>query len=165
MLTDIGSGIYTKQYFSNQRYELLHTSSRGHSVPIVNGAYQRAGTEFKAKGAKYEDGVFSMDISGAYGLDELRSFKRNFSFDEDMLIITDEVSFAGDCTVTERFVATAEPIIENGCIILGDTVMTYDKVFGNPTVKKDINEKDGEEIYFIDFVLPRGTKLFKISVK
>ena len=82
-----------------------------------------------------------------------------------MLIITDEVSFAGDCTVTERFVATAEPIIENGCIILVDTVMTYDKVFGNPTVKKDINEKDGEEIYFIYFVLPRGTKLFKISVK
>ena len=37
---DPGTGEYTRQYFSNERYTVLEPSSRAHSVPIINGSYQ-----------------------------------------------------------------------------------------------------------------------------
>lgn len=42
-LTDLGAGEYVKSYFQNKRYDFLPTSSRGHSVPIINGYVQRPG--------------------------------------------------------------------------------------------------------------------------
>ncbi|MBQ8301791.1 MAG: heparinase II/III family protein, partial [Clostridia bacterium] len=49
ILCDIGSGEYTKEYFSDKRYEILCDSSFGHSVPIINGYGQSSGSEFTQK--------------------------------------------------------------------------------------------------------------------
>lgn len=43
LLSDLGAGIYTKDYFGPKRYTFLHNSSEGHSVPLVNGCPQQAG--------------------------------------------------------------------------------------------------------------------------
>lgn len=52
-----------------------------------------------------------------------------------------------------------------GYIVLPDTVLSYDEASDAPTVTEEVNEKDGEKIYFIDFSLPLGIKCFKISIK
>ena len=68
---DLGSGLYTRQYFSPERYgdAILCCGSQGHSLPIVGGARQQAGAEFRATGVRLERApgdaeiVFSGDMS------------------------------------------------------------------------------------------------------
>ena len=44
VLCDLGAGEYTRQYFLNEtRYDFLVNSSRGHSLPIINGELQKTG--------------------------------------------------------------------------------------------------------------------------
>jgi len=44
VIPDVGRGRYTKAYFGPERYQHFVNSSRGHSVPIVNGCEQLAGS-------------------------------------------------------------------------------------------------------------------------
>ena len=54
-LSDLGCSEYTKDYFNdNVRYTLLTTSSRGHSLPIIDGKYQMFGAEYKGNKGKYK---------------------------------------------------------------------------------------------------------------
>lgn len=48
LITDPGRGRYSKAYFSPERYRNLMASSRGHSVPVVNGLEQAEGAERRA---------------------------------------------------------------------------------------------------------------------
>ncbi|WP_172251319.1 heparinase II/III family protein [Saccharibacillus deserti] len=83
LLTDLGPGMYTKDYFGAGRYSYLHTSSRGHSVPVINGCGQQAGEEYAANVLRsVRDGDhlhFDLDLTGAYGPEtELELFTRHF---------------------------------------------------------------------------------------
>lgn len=49
IVSDLGAGEYTKEYFGKERYEILCNSSRGHNVPVVNGEYQQAGESYNAE--------------------------------------------------------------------------------------------------------------------
>ena len=49
VLTDPGRGRYSKAYFGPERYANLMCSSRGHSVPVVNGHEQAAGADRAAQ--------------------------------------------------------------------------------------------------------------------
>ena len=49
IISDLGAGEYTKKYFGPERYEILCNSSRGHSVPVIEGKYQCAGREYGAE--------------------------------------------------------------------------------------------------------------------
>jgi hypothetical protein len=43
MIADMGAMEYTAKCFSSERYTLLQNSSRGHSVPIIDGKEQGSG--------------------------------------------------------------------------------------------------------------------------
>lgn len=49
MIIEIGAPEYTKDYFRERRYEYLAARTLGHSLPIVNGCEQAAGTHYAAK--------------------------------------------------------------------------------------------------------------------
>jgi hypothetical protein len=49
LIADIGRGRYSKAYWGPERYDLLVKSSRGHSVPIVNGYAQGGGRDYAAR--------------------------------------------------------------------------------------------------------------------
>ena len=71
IISDLGAGEYTKKYFGPERYEILCNSSRGHSVPVIEGKYQCAGREY---GAESFRGVnpWTVEISykKAYAIDQ-----------------------------------------------------------------------------------------------
>ena len=47
LLTDLGAGEYTAQYFRDEtRYDYICCSSLGHNVPVINGCGQKAGREY-----------------------------------------------------------------------------------------------------------------------
>src|SRR5690606_32767954 len=80
VLTDPGRGRYSKSYFGPERYDNLMASSRGHSVPVVNGHEQVEGAERAAIVVAHQHGDdrdnLTIDMADAYpaeaGLTELR---------------------------------------------------------------------------------------------
>ena len=44
LLVDPGAPMYTDKTFSSQRYDIIYCSSRGHSVPVINGEEQKEGS-------------------------------------------------------------------------------------------------------------------------
>lgn len=163
VLVDLGPGEYTKQYFSNERYNTFEACSRSHSVPIVDGRYQKNGSEFHAKGTKFEGNVFSLDIASAYPVEHLNSLVRTFTILDDGISLTDEIDYTGDGIVTERFVTLFEPKICDKFIEIGTAKLYYDKSVAKPRI--EIEELSKSTCYLINFDLSQGTKEFRITVK
>ena len=67
IISDLGAGEYTKAYFGPERYSVLCCSSRGHSVPILDGKEQCKGETYRADAVNYsETGEISISFAGAY---------------------------------------------------------------------------------------------------
>ncbi|MDQ6422788.1 heparinase II/III family protein [Paenibacillus sp. LHD-117] len=125
-LADLGSGVYTKQYFGPDRYTFWCNGSQGHSLPIVNGQLQEAGEQRKARVTEAnvggEEDRFALELSGLYPASAgLVSLARSFRWrkaGKPSLILTDRISFGqvspetdADSVnkVVERFVTMQEP--------------------------------------------------------
>ena len=170
MIADIGSGLYTKQYFESGRYEIFCNSSRSHSVPIINGEYQKAGKNYKAKDVSMTERGITADISGAYAASDITLLKRTLDFDKvtGELKVLDNFTFNSvPQSVIERFVASQKPeIFEDRVeIVCGKekTAIYYDASRFTPSfdlvIDKDHFDRD-RETYVIDFTLKAPEKEF-----
>ncbi len=129
LLADLGSGEYTKQYFEPEtRYDILCNSSKGHSVPIIAGQYQKAGGQYTAKEfqAALLDDIGFMSISGedTYENGLITKWNRSFQFslNTGSLVITDVfLSDAGLQVVTETLVTQYKPeVLSDGILLQGE---------------------------------------------
>ncbi|MFH1068673.1 MAG: heparinase II/III family protein [Candidatus Glassbacteria bacterium] len=70
VLVDAGVGEYTRQTFSDQRYEIWTMQSAYHNLPTINGVMQHEGREYAAKEVSYQadrsSARFSLDIADTY---------------------------------------------------------------------------------------------------
>lgn len=162
-LTDLGSGLYTRDYFSEGRYAIFCNSSLSHSVPIINGKEQLAGNQFKACNTKYDksNNIIEMDISLAYNIEELSSLTRKISISHKTILLEDKIDFTGEeLHITERFITKIQPIIKRDKVILYGidnflTIQLSDLMI-SPDIKefKHINHKGSTEtVYAIDYDL------------
>lgn len=142
LLLDLGAGVYTRDYFGAKRYTYLHNSSRGHSVPVIEGAEQQPGHDSRAKVLEKRveaDGILlSLDLTEAYPVPHLESFGRSFlwsrgtgSGEEAMLELTDRFRFTrAPHELEEVFISSVEPVMEAGSIRLagekGQVRLDYD---------------------------------------
>ena len=156
ILTDLGCGLYTRQYFSDERYSIIEASSRGHSVPIIDGGYQLPGKEYKARNSRFENGTFSSDIALAYGLYEEESIQRSFTLDEKGVTLIDRFALR-DRSVMERIVTLYEPKMEkDGVILIEDARIAYDPALWEYSLHTEKKTTVGEETaYLLDFT-PKG---------
>ncbi|MEK0312584.1 heparinase II/III family protein [Cohnella sp. 56] len=123
LLADLGGGVYTREYFGEERYSFLHNGSQGHSVPLVNGLPQAPGERHRAAVVEVEAGqrvrvepeagrgaadtpvapvVFELDLTAAYPEEAgLGAFFRRFEWRCDPtrghagLTLTDLFEFSG----------------------------------------------------------------------
>lgn len=164
--TDPGGGEYTRQYFSSERYNLTACSSKGHSVPIINGRYQVTGnvksTVFTEKENEY---AFSME--NGYAEPTLNGLKREFKCEADEIILTDTYEFSEKPeSVTERFVSLLPIEITDDGAKCGDTLLVYDKELCDVTLKEDSIFRSGHKeqtVYIIDFSIKAPTQSFEIK--
>ena len=157
VITDMGRGAYTKQYFRIEtRYEHIECSSLGHSVPYFNdGTAQKFGGEFKAECETHESGKFSLDIAGAYGSEAIKSVKRTFIAKEDEVILTDTFEVDEGTQITERLVALFKPEILDSSIKIGSGEVFFDKSICDVSVTEKVTTKKFT-VYLIDFKLKSG---------
>ena len=166
VLMDLGSGVYCRQYFAaDTRYGFLECSSRGHSVPMIGETYQFTGKDAKATEAKYENGVFSMNIAGAYKCEGLERIDRSFAFTEDTVTLTDAFTYTGTEQITDRIVTflKAEITSEN-TVTVEDTTITFDPTKVEATVTTEQSSRDAT-VYLIDFKLKPGVNTFTCTIK
>lgn len=173
IISDIGSGEYTRQYFSSERYSIFCNSSASHSVPIINGEYQTNGREYSAKDVNItEDGITS-DISDAYPTKSLKSLRRSVAFDRDNGEIKVKDSYHFDerpSSVIERFITCGDASIVDGYVELttGNEKMRlyYEREKCEPSidtvVDKDHAAKD-RLTTVIDFKIKSPTEAFDVE--
>lgn len=92
MVTDLGAGEYTKEYFGEGRYQILCNSSLGHSVPLIGGQKQKSGAEYGASEFTADGcGRTKVEFAGAYPGNVVNRLVReaDFSMDSGALTVTD----------------------------------------------------------------------------
>lgn len=162
-LCDLGAGEYTREYFGDQRYTLLCNSSRGHSVPVINGQAQLPGAERQASVLGRTKDSFTLELAGAYGLSELLSLVREFRLSEDGVQLRDTFQFAQPgCQAVERFVSVIPPAeTAEGLQIGAITLICREKPAVSQQMIKNHQAQD-LTVYLIDY--PAGTD-FKITFR
>ena len=166
LISDIGRGVYCKQYFKNEtRYGMIECSSLGHNVPHFgeNGC-QSYGAKFAARDAIFEDGSFSMDIADCYADENVKSLKRTFTASADSVKLRDVFVYDGSETIYERFASFEEPVICGNTVKLGDCEMIYDDSICNVSVSSVVTSKK-LTVYFTDFALNPGVFEFEATIK
>ncbi len=164
LLVDLGMGVYTRDYFGSDRYHLLHTSSEGHSVPVINGCPQHAGWKRRAEVIRYRneggDLHFSLDLTRAYDDATLTRYERAFHWShgtgQDMtacLALTDAFSFSDQPEFLEqRFISLHEPCADDGQVIWkgerGKVAMAFDPMQYRAEVEslQDIQDSKGNPL-------------------
>jgi len=105
VLTDPGRGRYSKSYFGPDRYDNIMASSRGHSVPVVNGCEQVEGAAHGARNVvhshdhaadrlRFEMAPAYPDSAGLSGLERSVVFDRRVPGGQVRL--SDSFAFARD---------------------------------------------------------------------
>lgn len=153
LLCDFGAGEYTRDYFQdNTRYLYLCNASFGHSVPIINGTGQLPGKQHQGRVLSHDQGVFCVDIAGAYAVKGLSSAIRQMELEESGFVLKD--SFEGSSLrVIERFVAIIPPAPEPGGVRLGnyrmETIPALTPILHQETIIN--HEGHPETLYLIDY--------------
>ena len=150
LLTDLGAGVYTKEYFGPKRYTFLHNASRGHSVPVIDGLEQQCGREFAARVVEktVEPGAVRLvlDMAAAYPAPHLTELVRSFDWkaasggQEGTLVLTDRFGFGQTpAALEEVFVSRAEPVLSAGSVVWqsagGSVALAYDAAAFAPEVE------------------------------
>lgn len=163
LFIDIGVGTYTRQTFSNERYNIWTMQSNYHNLPLINGEPQKFGSEYKAKQVLFDAGkkTFSMDISGAYSKDAaVEKWQRTYHLENSGgLTITDVFKLGEVKQVNQvNFMTWGKPdISQPGKIFIENQgkmiTMDYNKTIFNATIEV-INLTDsrlsnvwGKEVY------------------
>lgn len=157
VVADLGAGIYTRQYFSEKtRYSILCNSSRGHSVPVVNGAFQKAGKEYRGA-LSHGDNVITLSFADAYGQKNFLSLSRQFELFENSFRLTDR--FHPDYeSFTERLILLKKPDLFDGYAIVENVKIGYDAKIASPVLSEERHaphERKGDQneeiVYLLDF--------------
>ncbi len=166
LIADIGAGPYTRQYFSSERYTMyIECSALGHNLPTFGDAIEQAGGQYRAKNTKFEDGVFSLDMEGAYPTDELKKLHRSFRFTDETVTMHDSFEYTGSGKVTERVVSRFPITLEGNEIRIEDGVATYDPSLVEEAKVEQVKRDEKTVCYLAIFTLKDGVKEFEITAK
>jgi hypothetical protein len=121
-VTEIGAAEYTKDFFSERRYEYLAARTLGHSLPIINGHEQAAGLQFAARVLNMDltadHAEFSMDLTHCYpkaaGCNELT---RSLYFDKKQ----------GSFRVKESYDLAVQESLETAIVTENETVVVSER--------------------------------------
>lgn len=169
ILCDFGCGEYRREYFDmNTRYDFLCNSSRGHSLPIIDGRYQCPGRDHYGDVVSAENGIFTAEVTNAYDVKDMCSLIRTIKLTEDNVFSLSDIFKFSDKShhVTERFVTMTEPILsDNGELYIGSFRLIYGSSLKPKLGSEKLRDHCSNEVtmYMIDFELDDPTE-FEINI-
>lgn len=125
LLAELGAGVYTRDYFGDKRYTFIQNSSRGHSLPVIDGGEQQSGLDAAArllyKELRSDRLVLKLDVTAAYPVPHLEQAVRelDWSFEEEQgigrLLLHDSFRFTRTPErLEEAFISLFEPALLPG---------------------------------------------------
>jgi hypothetical protein len=117
-VAEIGAPEYTKDFFSEKRYEILAARSLGHSVPLINGIEQAAGKDFTSRvdGHTLDSEAASLAIQAAAAYPEAagcKAFIRYFRFVKSGRLHLRDVFHLTRTESLESALVTTHPVTMN----------------------------------------------------
>ena len=166
---DPGKGRYSKDYFDPKtRYGLALCSSRGHSVPIINGKYQSPLAN-KSKIYVSEANRYAFSMEGVYEVDTLKSLTRDFICEDSGVVLTDTYEFTEKPTsIVERFVSMYPMTESDGAIICEDSEMLFDKELFTVSFSSEEVDRIGgktDTVYYADLTVKNPDKNMTFTFK
>lgn len=163
-LTDLGAGEYTKDYFSENRYQILCNNSLGHSVLLINGKEQESGENYRCgRFSADAGGCVRMELRDAYPEGLLGGFRREFRFDRisGKLSVADHITFShpqDGQKVTENLITQIPPVVTDSGVLLktekGTCILSIDQPGGRVEIREyDHSNHQGkkEKVYGIQW--------------
>ena len=169
LLTDLGTGEYTKDYFSAGRYDILCNRSMGHSVPIINGLEQQEGRDYHASDFSWDAEKKELTISfgEAYPSGCIESIERKIQITDESrfsLKITDSFILAEKTEkIVENLVTQYKPVVDKNCVFIKGTKGTccveisgIESDVAIQVIPQKHSNHSGveEEVYLIQWSLP-----------
>ena len=117
VLIDTGAGTYTRQTFSNRRYELWYMQSGYHNVPDIGGFCQRAGGQYRSSDEVYDEatGGVKMQLKAAYPAEAgIVSYTRETVLEGSTVRITDAFELDGTKEIDIHFMTGVRPVLNRG---------------------------------------------------
>ncbi|MBE0581840.1 heparinase II/III family protein [Devosia sp.] len=155
VLTDPGRGRYSKAYFGPERYSNIMASSRGHSVPVVNGHEQAVGRQHAASVITHSHGAdadrLTLAMAAAYPAEAgITSLERDVVFDRSVrggrVTLSDSYGFANGAGTFQSVLVT--PLaVEAGpeTVRIGDAAGGVSVRFDPQAVSVSTERHDGVE--------------------
>ena len=166
---DPGKGRYSKDYFDPKtRYGLALCSSRGHSVPIINGKYQ---STLANKSTIYvnENNRYAFSMEGVYEVDSLKSLIRDFDLEDNGIVMTDTYEFSEKPdSVVERFVSMYPMSVSDTALVCEESEMIFDKEFFDVSFSSEVDDRIGgksDTVYYADFTVKNPEKNMTFTFK
>lgn len=165
LLADLGCGEYTRDYFSEKRYNYLCCRSLGHNVPLIDGGEQLAGEGYGCNSFEADkDGIVVIDFAGAYGNPALSSLVRRLSWDREngSLSVKDTFEFSeGLQSIRENLVTQWKPeITDHEIRIQGREKACLIRVDGDgiriDCIRQDYSDHEGtrREVWLLQWEVP-----------
>lgn len=165
LLAELGAGEYTKDYFNENRYNILCNSSLGHSVPRINHRGQLAGKKYSCNHfATNNAGITNIEIGGAYDSQSIESIQRLTHFNlENGEAVIEDIFKCNDRTIaiTENLVTCYQPVITGNIITIeggyNTIIIKVDHVEGViNTIEEDHKDHSGNliKVYLIQWEVP-----------
>ncbi len=157
VLIDAGVGTYTKQTFSDERYQIWSMQSGFHNLPVLNGYDQKEGKAYRASSAKTNPRRYSVaiDVASAYPREAgVKKWIRSYELTAKGLTIKNDGTFESlpATPVVEHLMVWGEATITDaGTIQLESQGKTY-------TIRHD--REDEVKIENIELNDPRMTKVW-----
>ena len=162
MVIDAGVGTYTRQTFSNERYNIWTMQSNYHNLPMINGVAQAFGAQYRSRNVKFDQAksLFSLDLAGAYPEDAaVEKWIRTYTLELKGLTIVDDFKLIQAKKTNQlNFLFWGKPDVSISGIVILDNEgtkikLTYDKALFEPSVEtilladKRLSDVWGEQIY------------------
>ena len=126
-IVDAGVETYSRKTFSSDRYDIWTMQSCYHNTAILDGCDQKAGREYAAKGARFEDCgetvSFRCDMLPAYGLEDANGkYLRTLTLDRQRreIRLTDEIAMPCEISVVLPLLTAQKPELSLGKALLKD---------------------------------------------
>jgi hypothetical protein len=160
LLTDLGAGTYTADYFSDKRYQFIHTRSYWHNLPLIQDKEQiPTPNKCIIEKVSYEEDSceITMELSGLYEMSELQSFRRRIKTNlaEARIELNDNFTASGKLSIEEGFISRTRPIKQaDGVILLqgkhGRLLLHYDATCLEERVEEKVtcNHMGDNELVF-----------------
>jgi hypothetical protein len=118
VIVDAGRPTYTKQAFGPDRYDIWTMQSAWHNLPVIGGAGQPAGAEFRATGVDADEmaATLSLELADAYDEPALGSLRRSARLDrqEHRVEIDDRWTTERDLTIVENLLVAGDVELARG---------------------------------------------------